>query len=119
LIIALPDARHFDGDPQPRWEIRFKIGNRHRMLNLFQLQHAVTIAFFCFFCSARLASKITRFCSYFNQYRHDINNNMIPLAPPSQEGMGEAFLALQGAPPAPSSHEGMGEASLAPQGAAS
>jgi hypothetical protein len=41
LIIALPDARHFDGDPQPRWEIRLKIGDRHRMLNLFQ--HAVTI----------------------------------------------------------------------------
>ena len=44
---------------------------------------------------------------------------MIPLAPPSQEGMGEAFLAPQGAPPAPPLHEGMGEASLAPQGAAS
>jgi hypothetical protein len=86
-------------------------------LNLFQ--HAVMIAFFCFFCSARLASKITCFCSYFYQYRHDINKNMIPLAPPSQEGMGEAFLAPQGAPPAPPLHEGMGEASLAPQGAAS
>jgi len=47
-----------------------------------------------------------------------INKNMIPLAPPSQEGMGEAFLAPQGAPPAPPLHEGMGEASLAPQGAA-
>jgi hypothetical protein len=46
LIIALPDARHFDGDPQPRREIRLKIGDRHRMLNLFQ--HAVTIAFFLF-----------------------------------------------------------------------
>ena len=86
-------------------------------LNLFQ--HAVMIAFFCFFCSARLASKITCFCSYFYQYRHDINKNMIPLAPPSQEGMGEAFLAPQGAPPVPPSYEGMGEASLAPQGAAS
>jgi len=117
LVIALPDARHFDGDPQLRWEIRLKIGDRHRMLNLFQ--HAVTIAFFCFFCSSRLASKITRFCSYFYQYRHDINKNMIPLAPPLQEGMGEAFLAPQGAPSAPPSHEGMGEASLAPQGAAS
>jgi hypothetical protein len=47
LIIALPDACHFDGDPQTRWEIRLKIGDRHRMLNLFQ--HAATIAFFCFF----------------------------------------------------------------------
>jgi len=44
---------------------------------------------------------------------------MIPLAPPSQEGIGEAFLVPQGAPPAPPSHEGMGEASLVPQGAAS
>jgi len=44
LIIALPDAHHFDGDPQPRWEIRLKIGDRHRMLNLFQ--HVLTIAFF-------------------------------------------------------------------------
>ena len=42
---------------------------------------------------------------------------MIPLAPPSQEGMGEAFLAPQGAAPAPPLQEGMGEASLAPQGA--
>jgi hypothetical protein len=25
LIIALPDARHFDGDHQPRWEIRLKM----------------------------------------------------------------------------------------------
>jgi hypothetical protein len=115
LIIALPEAHHFDGDPQPRWEIRLKIGDRHRMLNLFQ--HAVTISFFCFFCSARLASKITRFCSSFYQYRHDINKNMISLAPPSQEGMREAFLAPQGAAPAPPLQEGMGEASLAPQGA--
>ena len=114
MIIALPDARHFDGDPQPRWEIRLRIGDCHRMLNLFQ--HAVRIAFF--FCSARLASKITRFCSYFYQYRHDINKNMVPLAPPSQEGMGEAFMAPQGAAPAPPLQEGMGEASLAPQGAA-
>ncbi len=38
---------------------------------------------------------------------------MIPLAPPSQEGMGEAFLAPQGAAPAPPLQEGMGEASLA------
>ncbi len=116
LIIALPDARHFDGDPQPRSEIRLKIGDRHRMLNLFQ--HAVMIAFFCFFCRACLASKITRFCSYIYQYRHDINKDMIPLAPPAQEGMGEAFLAPQGAAPAPPLQEGMGEASLAPQGAA-
>ena len=43
---------------------------------------------------------------------------MIPLAPPSQEGMGEAFLAPHGALPAPPLHEGMGEASLVPQGAA-
>ena len=42
---------------------------------------------------------------------------MIPLAPPSQEGMGEASLAPQGAAPAPPLQEGMGEASLAPQGA--
>jgi hypothetical protein len=95
LIIALPDARHFDVDTQLRWEIRLKSGNRHLMLNL--LQHAVTIAFFLFFCSARLAS----FCLYFYQYRHDINTNMILLAPPSQEGMGEACLACQGAAPAP------------------
>ena len=40
---------------------------------------------------------------------------MIPLAPPSQEGMGEAFLAPQeGAALAPPLQEGMGEASLAP-----
>jgi len=39
---------------------------------------------------------------------------MIPLAPPLQEGMGEAFLAPQGAAPAPPLQEGMGEASLAP-----
>jgi len=109
------DARHFDGDPQPRWEIRLKIGNHHRMLNLFQ--HAVTIAFFCFFFSTRLASKVTCFCLYFYQYRHDINTNMIPLAPPSQEGMGEAFLAPHCTAPAPPLQEGMGEASLAPQGA--
>ena len=63
LIIALPDARHFDGDPQLRWEIRLKIGDRHRMLNLFQ--HAVTIAFFCLFCSSCLASKITCFLLVF------------------------------------------------------
>jgi len=72
---------------------------------------------FCLFCSARLASNITRFCSYFYQYRHDINKNMIPLAPLSQEGMGEAFLAPQGAAPAPPSQKGMADASLAPQGA--
>jgi len=36
---------------------------------------------------------------------------MIPLAPPSQEGMGEAFLAPQGAALAPPLQEGMGEAS--------
>ena len=42
---------------------------------------------------------------------------MIPLAPPSQEGMGEASLAPQGAVPAPPLQEGMGEASMAPQGA--
>jgi hypothetical protein len=95
LIIALPDACHFDGNPQTRWEIRLKIGDRHHMLNLFQ--HAVTIAFLFFFCSARLASKILRFCSYFYKNHHDINKNMIPLAPPSQEGMGEAFLVPQGA----------------------
>jgi hypothetical protein len=73
--IALPDARHFDGDPQPRWEIRLKIGDRHRMLNLFQ--HAVTIAFFCFFCSARLASKITHFLLVFlsilSRYQYKYN----------------------------------------------
>jgi hypothetical protein len=86
------------------------------MLNLFQ--HAVTIVFFCFFCSARLASKITRFCSYFYQCRHDINKNMILLAPPSQEGMGEASLAPQGAAPAPPLQGGVGKASLAPQGTA-
>ncbi len=39
---------------------------------------------------------------------------MIPLAPPLQEGMGEAFLAPQGAAPAPPLQEGMGEASLVP-----
>jgi hypothetical protein len=116
LIIALPDARHFDGDPQPHWEIRLKIGDHYRMLHIFQ--HAVMITFFCFLCSARLASKITRFCSYFYQYRHNINTNMILLAPPSQEGMGEAFMAPQGAAPAPPLQEGMGEASLAPQGTA-
>ena len=43
---------------------------------------------------------------------------MIPLAPPSQERMGEAFLAPQGAAPAPPLQEGMGEAFLVPQGAA-
>ena len=42
---------------------------------------------------------------------------MILLAPPSQEGMGEAFLVLKGAAPAPPLQEGMVEASLAPQGA--
>jgi len=42
---------------------------------------------------------------------------MIPLAPPLQEGMGEASLAPQGAPPAPPSQQGMADASLAPQGA--
>ena len=39
---------------------------------------------------------------------------MIPLAPPSQEVMGEAFLAPQGAALAFPLQEGMGEASLAP-----
>jgi len=75
LVIALPDTHHFDGDPQPRWEIRLKIGDRHRMLNLFQ--HAVTIAFFIF-CSARLASKITRFCSF----RRLFEGVACPSAPP-------------------------------------
>jgi len=55
LIIALPNARHFDGDPQQRWEIRLKIGYRHRMLNLFQ--HAVTIALFAFFAALALLRK--------------------------------------------------------------
>jgi hypothetical protein len=55
LIIALPEAHHFDGDPQPRWESRLKIGNHHRMLNLFQ--HALTIAFFCFFAALALLQK--------------------------------------------------------------
>ncbi len=55
LIITLPNACHFDGNPQPRWEIRLKIGNRHRMLNLFQ--HAVTIAFFVFFAALALLRK--------------------------------------------------------------
>jgi hypothetical protein len=43
---------------------------------------------------------------------------MTALAPPSQEGMGDASLAPQGAPPAPPSQGGMRDASLAPQGAA-
>ena len=47
------------------------------------------------------------------------DKNMIPLAPPSQEGMGEAFLAPQGAALAPPLQEGMGEASLAPPPATS
>ena len=111
MIIALPDARHFDGDTQPRWEIRLKIGDRHLMFNLFQ--HAVTIAFYLFFCSARLAS----FCLYFYQFCHNINTNMIPLAPPSQEGIGEACLAPQGAAPAPPLQGGVTKAFLAPQGA--
>jgi len=51
------------------------------------------------------------FLSTSSQY---IDKNMIPLAPPSQEGMGETFLAPQGAAPAPPLQEGMGEASLAP-----
>ncbi len=90
-----------------------KIGDRHCMLNLFQ--HAVTIAFFVYFAaSAHLGSKITRFCSYFYQRCHNINKNMIPLASPLQEGMGEAFLAPQGAAPALPLQEGMGEASLGP-----
>jgi hypothetical protein len=53
MIITLPDSCHFDGDPQPRWVIGLKIGDRQGMLNYFQ--HALTIAFFCFFCTARLA----------------------------------------------------------------
>ncbi len=90
------------------------------MLNYFQ--HALTIAFFCFFCSACLASKKTRFASYFYKYivaiRQYINKNMTALAPPLQEGMGDASLAPQGTPPAPPSQGGMRDASLVPQGAA-
>jgi hypothetical protein len=82
------------------------------MLILFQ--HAVTIAFFCFFCSARLASKITFLLVILSTSSQYIDKNMIPLALPLQEGMGEAFLAPQGAAPAPPLQEGMGEASLAP-----
>jgi hypothetical protein len=83
------------------------------MLNLFQ--HVVTIAFFCLFCSTRLASKkIIRCACIFINIVTIIDKNMIPLAPPSQEGMGEAFLAPQGAALAPPLQEGMWEASLAP-----
>jgi len=57
-------------------------------------------------------------CIFINIVTIYINKNMIPLAPHSQEGMGEAFLAPQGAAPAPPLQEGMGEASLVPQGAA-
>ncbi len=46
-----------------------KCQSEERKGNLFQ--HAVTIAFFCLFCSARLASKkITRFCLYFYQHHN-------------------------------------------------
>jgi hypothetical protein len=95
LIIALPDARHFDGDPQPRWEIRLKIGNRLHMLNLFQ--HAVTIAFFCFFLQRSPCFENNMFLLVFLSISSPYQKNMIPLAPPSHEGMGEASLAPQGA----------------------
>jgi hypothetical protein len=51
LIIALPDARHFDGNPQPRWEIRLKMGI------VTACQHKVTDAFFCFFAALALLRK--------------------------------------------------------------
>jgi len=83
------------------------------MLNLFQ--HAVTIVFFLFILqrSPRFENNtfLLAFLSTLSQY---INKNMILLAPPLQEGMGEAFLAPQGAAPAPPLQEGIGEASLAP-----
>jgi hypothetical protein len=53
LIIALPDARHFDGNPQPRWEIRLKMGI------VTACQHKVTDAFFCFFAVLALLQKNT------------------------------------------------------------
>jgi hypothetical protein len=49
MRIAPPHRRDFPIDLQRRWSINCKIGDRHRMLNLFQ--HAVTIAFLMFFCS--------------------------------------------------------------------
>jgi hypothetical protein len=47
MRIAPPHCRNFPIDLQRPWSINCKIGDRHRMLNLFQ--HAVTIAFLLFF----------------------------------------------------------------------
>ena len=49
MRIAPPHRRDFMIDLQRHWSINRKIGDRHRMLNLFQ--HAVTIAVLLFFCS--------------------------------------------------------------------
>jgi hypothetical protein len=62
------------------------------MFNYFQ--HALTIAFFCFFCSTCLASKKTRFALYFYPYIIAIrmgDASLVPLgdllAPPLLGGM--------------------------------
>jgi hypothetical protein len=53
IIIALPNACHFDGDIQPRWLTQSKNGNHQTMLNHFQ--HGLTVAIFCSCGSACLA----------------------------------------------------------------
>jgi hypothetical protein len=88
LIIALTDARHFDGDTQPRWEIRLKIGNRHLMLNLFQ--HAVTIAFF-FFLQRLPCFVLLVFLSILSRYQYKYD----PAGPSFTGGEGGG---LHGAP---------------------
>jgi len=125
LIITLPDACHFDGDPQPGWEIRLKIGNRHRMLNLFQ--HAVTIAFFvflqrspCFENNTFLLIFLSILSRYHYKYDHagpsfaGVDGGGLPGAPrccasPSfTEGGGEGLPGTPGHGASPSFTEGDG-----------
>jgi len=54
-IAPPPHRRDFTIDLQRRWSINRKIGDCHRMLNLFQ--HAVTIAVLLFFFVAAVRGR--------------------------------------------------------------
>ncbi len=101
-IIAIANARNFDGNPQPPWVIGSKIGDGHGTLN--QFQRALTIAIFCFCRSAHLASKKMHLHRIFVFSSHQQLINALPslhaLSPPLRS-KGWQILASQGAAPAP------------------
>jgi hypothetical protein len=118
-IIALPNARHFDGNLQLRWLTQSKNGDCHATLK--QFQRGVMIAIFCFCCRGRLVLKKTCICIvflYFSLLEHpllDALPSSRTVSPPLIR-KGWQIMASQGNSQAPPLQGGMGDASLAPQG---